>query len=223
MMKTPEVTTHDVRRPYRKLFLDDTHIFSMAGLRRVAHPAEDHPGNPIMVKEHPWEGHSIQLYGNSVFYDPSIDKFRMYYLAHCEAKARMAARKTGESMPRINFAGEEKPAVICLPAYAESADGFTWRRVMMEQANYNEHTTTNLLRGIVWGQSFEPGMYYDPADPDPDRRYKCINWDQRASYPPAGALRMRPARLAPPAASGTPDSPFGTFLGRSWEHVWDGV
>ena len=210
------------RKRYRKLFLDDTHVFSMDGLRRAAHPAEDHPGNPVMVPEHPWEGHSIQLYGNSVFHDPSARKFRMYYLAHGDGVAAMQARRTGDPMPRINFAGQEKPGVINVPAYAESEDGFTWQRVMMTQANYNEHTTTNLLDGIVWGQSFEPGLFYDPADPDPEQRYKCINWDQAATYPPAGALRVRPAAMAPPPG-GKADSPFGTFVGRSWEHVRDGV
>jgi hypothetical protein len=222
-MDTAELTDQGTRRRDRKLFLDDTHIFSMEGLHRVAHPAEDHPGNPLMVAEHPWEGHSIQLYGNSVFHDPAIDKFRMYYLAHCEAKLQVEGRKTGEPMPRINFAGQEKPAIIALPAYAESEDGLRWQRVMMEQANYDEHKTTNLLDGIVWGQSFEPGMLYDPVDPDPARRYKCISWDQKASYPPAGALRLRPASMTPPPGGFKPDSPFGTFLGRGWEHARDGV
>ena len=215
--------THNSRPNYRKLFLDDTHIFSMEGLARMAHPAEDHPGNPIMEKEHPWEGHSIQLYGNSVFYDPSEEKFRMYYLAHGQGVKEMQARKTGDPMPRINFAGEGKPAVSCPPAYAESDDGFTWQRVMMNQANYNEHTTTNLLDGIMRGQSTEPGILYDPDDPDPGRRYKCINWDQTATYPPAGTLRVRPRTMTPPPATGEEDAPFGMFLGRSWEHVRDGV
>ncbi len=195
----------------------------MHGLRRVAHPACEHAGNPILVPEHPWEEHAIQLYGNAVFHDASCDRFRMYYLAHSAAKGRVFRRRTGEPMPSINFAGETKPAIVSLPAYAESRDGFAWQRVMMQQANYEEHATTNLLRGIVKGQCFEPGILLDPDDSDPNRRYKCVNWDMGASYPPAGTRRIRPAALTPSPEERSVDTPHGIFLGRPWQRVREGV
>ena len=53
----------------RCLFLDDWHIASMEGLERRPHAAERYEGNPVTVKEFPWEQSRLQLYGRCIVYN----------------------------------------------------------------------------------------------------------------------------------------------------------
>lgn len=62
--------------PFRRLFLDATVVERSAGLQRVFHAARKHRANPIITKEHPWEGWGPYLYG-TVLHDGG--GFRMWY------------------------------------------------------------------------------------------------------------------------------------------------
>ena len=159
----------------RSLFLDDLHIATMDGLTRRAHPAQRHPANPVLAREHPWEQSRLQSYGRSIIYDPEASKFRMYYIASAHDGTH----------PRIHLNGRTLPGITTLPAYAESDDGVNWVKPMLGQCAIDDIADTNVL-DVTRGQSFEAGVLHDPHDPDASRRYKLFFWDQKAQLDPPG-------------------------------------
>jgi hypothetical protein len=85
--------------PYRRLFLDAMVVEQSHGLERVFHALKRYSGNPILVKDRPYEGWGPYLYG-TVLRDG--DRLRMWY----------------------QVVGSEDAAVL----YAESRDGIHWRK-----------------------------------------------------------------------------------------------
>lgn len=62
--------------PYRRLFLDAMVVEDSSGLSRVFHAADKYEKNPIIVKEHSWEGWGPYVYG-TILRDSG--KLRMWY------------------------------------------------------------------------------------------------------------------------------------------------
>ena len=161
----------------RSLFLDDWHVARMQGLEHRAHAAERYPGNPLLVKAFPWERGRLQLFNHCVVYNEERRLFQMFYLA-----------QPGTShYPNIRVGGTVKTGHATLPAYAESADGIRWDRPLRSDVPFEDVAQTNLLDLHV-GQSYEPGILWDPHDPDPQRRYKALIWDQEYDMPLPGKL-----------------------------------
>ena len=178
----------------RYLFLDDVHIADMEGLTRRAHKAEKHRGNPVMQREHPWEGSRVQIYGRDVIYDPRLEKFRMYYIA----------QPHGQSHEHVLLNGRTMNGIVTLPAYAESRDGIHWTKPMLGQCTFDDISSTNIM-DFCRGQSFQGGVLYDPHDPSDTRRYKMFYWDQRNQVLPQGEKQYQ---------GDDPDRAAGDFLGR---------
>jgi hypothetical protein len=65
----------------RQLFVDD-YLVASSTLKRTAHPAEVHDGNPILVPETPLEreGGMACTFDDGVFFDPSDGLFKMFYI-----------------------------------------------------------------------------------------------------------------------------------------------
>ena len=161
----------------RKLFLDDRHIARLDGLKLRAHPAEKFDGNPVLKQEYPWEHNRAQIGGQSVIYDPDVRRFRMYYMGN-----------PGRRYPPIRINGKDKPGHSTLTCYAESDDGWSWRKPFLGQCSFNDHPTTNIM-DIFPGQSGErAGVFFDERDSDPSKRYKMLAWDQKALLLPDGEL-----------------------------------
>lgn len=132
----------------KQLFIDDVAIESLDGVRRTLHAVRKHPKNPLLVPEKPWEGRSVLLYGHVMRDpDPASDKLRMWYLAW--------GKHVGQ------------PSFICL---AESADGIRWERPVLNLHEFQGSTANNIVMP-GWSQV---SFAYDPADPDPARRYKAL-------------------------------------------------
>ena len=180
---------------HRYLFLDDYHIARMDGLTRRGHQAEKHPANPVMVREHPWEGTRVQIYGRDVIYDPLLAKFRMYYIA----------QPRDEPHEHVRLNGRPMNGLVTLPAYAESRDGIHWIKPVLGQCTFDDNAGTNIM-DFCRGQSFQGGVLYDPHDRSDARRYKMFYWDQRNQVLPEGRRQYQDA---------DPDRAAGDFLGRS--------
>ena len=88
---------------HRQLLFDDAYLERRHGLERTMHVAEKYDGNPIMVKEKPWEGSGPYVYG-TVLRHPDWDVFKMWY--HC-------------------YVGGRPDYFTC---YATSEDGIHWER-----------------------------------------------------------------------------------------------
>jgi hypothetical protein len=130
----------------RQLFVDDAAIESRSGVQRTFHPVRKFAHNPLIVRDKPWEGHSVLVYG-AVIRDPESGKLRMWYLAW------------GKQLGR--------PSFVCL---AESTDGIHWEKPALGLHEFEGSTKNNIvLPG--WSQL---SVAYDPTDSDPARRYKML-------------------------------------------------
>ena len=131
-----------------QLFLDDHVVAKLGNLKRKLIQPEKHPGNPLIVPDRLWERRYIQTYG-TVLFDPAAGKFRAWYLASDDPKA--------------------KPEYyIC---YAESDDGIRWRKPPVGRdklhGKYDKHNQV-----IAGGHGF--CVMPTPDDGDPTRKYKGL-------------------------------------------------
>ena len=62
-----------------QLLVDDHAIESKIGLTRVVQQPRRHSNNPIIKAEHEWEGSVLEM--PTVFWDPYLKLYRMYYWA----------------------------------------------------------------------------------------------------------------------------------------------
>ncbi len=102
--------------PFRRLFLDAMVVEESGNLSRVFHAAEKYPGNPVIKKEHPWEGWGPYLYG-TVLQDG--DRIRMWYQG----------------------IGKDSADV----SYAESTDGIHWTKPELGIVEYHGSTENNIV------------------------------------------------------------------------------
>jgi len=146
----------------RELFVDDALIESLtAGARTVLH----HPEAKEIAITHdaPWEGTGSGYH--SVFFDPDLGKYRMYY------KAWHLAVKDG----KVNTGSH--PLFCC---YAESDDGIHWRKPELGIVEFNGSKANNIVLapatfGEVTSDPGHPSVFRDenPNCP-PEARYKAI-------------------------------------------------
>ncbi len=151
----------------RQLFVDDYLIASCSKLTRRLHAPKRHPANPVLrIREKPWE-HS---FGHSVFVlrDKRTGTFRMWY--------NLRHRIPGEG--GVMYRGP-----MC---YAESTDGLRWTKPNLGIHKFGNDKNNN----ITLPQGTIEGLFHEPDDPDPNRRYKALVWhdpkDQKAYAPREG-------------------------------------
>ena len=118
--RTPPYVVSLTHHP--QLFLDDRCIGNRLNLKRQMQQPLKFEGNPIMPVEHPWE--QRHMYRPSVIFEPQANEFRMHYTTIAGAK------------PKASVA-------VC---YAESDDGFTWRKCLTNSFLY-EGRPSNIVPG----------------------------------------------------------------------------
>ena len=64
----------------RQLFVDDF-LIERTDLKRTWHQAEYHPANPVITYDQPWESVFAIPFSDGVWWDPAVDRFRMWYLS----------------------------------------------------------------------------------------------------------------------------------------------
>jgi hypothetical protein len=164
---------------HRSLFLDDEHVARLDGVVRKPHRPTRFAGNPLLTAQRPWERARLQLYGRSVLFNAELGRFQMFYMAQPNQR----------HWPNVSVGGQRKVGWVTLPALAESSDGVNWERVDGLGVSFEDVAETNLL-DLHEGTSFEPGLLYDPGDPDPERRLKALVWDQHFDLPVDGEVRF---------------------------------
>ena len=125
---------HDVDDSYRvsaakgPYFLCDRRVVEDHWLveRFVVRPKR-HPKNPLIVREHPWEGSGPHM-GGSVIWDPDTGRFMMWY--------SVWNRHAYENGLPFSYN-------VC---YAESEDGITWRKPALGVFDYEGSTENNCIR-----------------------------------------------------------------------------
>jgi hypothetical protein len=149
---------------YRQLFLDDAGIARTDGLRRVLHPPDRHPENPLIRPDTAWE-RGCQVYGTAL-YDAAAKRFRIWYLTGPKDRG----------LKPLVVDGHERPPHSTLVAYAESRDGVRWVKPDLGLFPYDGDFHNNL---VPLGRDNTEGVsiLHDPREPDPDRRWKAMFWE----------------------------------------------
>ncbi len=140
------------------IFVDDSAIVGMQGVRRVLHQGARLP-KPILEPERPWEGRRIYTYG-SVHYDAARKLYRMWYNSRIpvEVAARFADAKL-------------KHADVVL--HATSPDGLHWTRTNAGLFDFDGAKANNVVHHF-----HSPSVVVD--DSDPARRYTMVGSDRKA-------------------------------------------
>lgn len=150
-----------------ELFIDDRLVEELDGARRQLNRPVKHPLNPLVVKEHAWEGDGPG-YG-TVFFDVEENLFKMWYQIWLKTEGISAG-------------------LLC---YATSQDGVKWSKPIIDDSE-----GTNLVKQPSI-QGFQcPGIFKDTNEEDPDRRYKMLfscspggtsaTWMSSAAFSPDG-------------------------------------
>ncbi len=134
-----------------QLFVDQVLVREAQGISFTLHPAREHPENPLVKADQPWEGWRLEIYGN-VIYDEEESLFKMWYLG-----------EETETFP--NYA----------VYYAVSQDGVHWEKPLVGTAQTDKYPSHN----VVAAEIILPSVIKDNKDPDPEKRYKMIGWDQK--------------------------------------------
>jgi len=96
-------------------------------VERYVVPPERYPRNPLIVREHAWEGTGPRM-GGSVLRDPSTGAFRMWY----------SIRDKHAAENRLPFSYN-----VC---YAESEDGIAWRKPSLGVFHFNGNSNNNCIK-----------------------------------------------------------------------------
>jgi len=152
----------------KQLFIDDYIIGELKGVEKVLNRPIKHPNNPLIVHNKPWEKGS-EGGQSSVMYDREEKIFKMWYGI---------------------WLADAKPSEETL-YYATSRDGIRWQKPII-----NKKGGTNIVFSPKIAGFQSAGIFKDPVETDPSRRYKMLfsaaqdgtskTWSVNAAYSPDG-------------------------------------
>lgn len=147
------------------LLLDDRNVESTDNAKLAPGPVTKDSHNPLFSEEKPWEVRFDNMYPNVIF-DPADGLFKCWYnpfiVDECTRRTPPEQRKGREydqTLPR--------EMAVC---YAVSRDGLTWEKPELGLVDFEGSTRNNIVVRPTHGA----GVRNDPADPDPNRRYKMF-------------------------------------------------
>lgn len=153
-----------VPRGQHQLLFDDFIIEEMHGFTRTLHQPQKYPVNPVLRREHPWEGFRVQVYG-TVLYDPGEQLFKAWYMNIPATAAE-----------KIVVQGQRRPGHATLLSYATSKDGIAWDKPVLNLVDFEGSTANNMIAPDLYNPEGFSALN-EPHDPDPARRYKAFYWD----------------------------------------------
>jgi hypothetical protein len=146
------------------LLLDSRVVAQTEGMVLRPGRAVKHPANPLFREDRPWEVRFDNLYAN-VIRDPATGLYRCWYspfiVDPAMSETPRERRVTERYRPRNREMG------VC---YAESRDGLKWEKPELGLIDFRGSTRNNLVIRGPHGA----GVFQDPRDPDPQRRFKMF-------------------------------------------------
>ncbi|HPD16989.1 MAG TPA: hypothetical protein PLE19_18735 [Planctomycetota bacterium] len=144
-----------------KLLMLDTRVVERAENARLVlgSPVKDER-NPLLPSDQPWENATNNYYPN-VLWDAEDRLWKLWYkdvLADKEAIAKMDSPSTVHDVGWYLL-------------YATSRDGLAWERPALGLHKFGGSSANN----IVARDCPNVGVFKDPRDPDPARRYKMVH------------------------------------------------
>ncbi len=133
-------------------------------------PFVKHPANPIFKPERPWEGNSVAH--PTVIYDREAGLLKMWY--ECIGPPVTVLGVDAQNKTVDNWDVRDQHWYLC---YATSRDGLTWERPALNRIHseyYPDNNITHVDAGFIGGSGT---VMLDPHDPNPDRRYKLLIYD----------------------------------------------
>jgi hypothetical protein len=138
--------------PEHQLFVDNDLIAEATNLTREVHHPERYKENPILRPAQPDEARSAAFVFSVIRCDEP-PAFRMWYLS-------WRAWHDWKDGQEIRFA----------TSYAVSDDGLHWKRPELNLHHIEGSTEKNIV--IPYGLA--QGMFYEPWEPDPQKRFKAL-------------------------------------------------
>ena len=153
----------------RYLLLDSRIVEKTHNAKLTPGTVEKHENNPLFVADKPWEPRYDNLYPN-VIYDKEDKLYKCWYCPFI-VDERTTHTPLEKRNPESTNYMEAKPnrrdeALL----YATSKDGIFWEKPELGIVEFQGSTRNNI---VVRGPS-GAGVYKDPGDPNPARRYKAF-------------------------------------------------
>jgi len=143
-----------------QLLIDDAIVEDRWKLERQVQPPSVLPHNPVLVRDKPWEGDSVNH--NCVLFDEERGRYRMWYNCYNRSAHSMHA-----------------PFSYCI-AYAESEDGFRWEKPLLDVCPVPGFARTNVVYAGTHFQRVQGVQFLrDPDAADPNRRYRMVSLERR--------------------------------------------
>jgi len=124
--------------------------------------------NPLFVEEKPWEPRFDNLYAN-VMYDEQEQVYKCWYspfiVDQAVTRVPVERRKTLPYLKALH--GNDREMGVC---YAVSKDGLSWTKPELGLVEYEGSKANNIVLRHIHGV----GIFKDPRDADPARRYKLF-------------------------------------------------
>ena len=150
----------------RQLFVDEYMVESTKHAAFTLNPATKYVGNPVIKRDRPWEGETLH-YG-SVIYDEQEKLFRMWYQSIEHSYTERVPKKSVPTVPG------KKASRWC---YAQSEDGMNWEKPALGFVEFDGSTDNNILGPDNW-PSIKGGVFIDPHEKDPGKRFKALSQNQ---------------------------------------------
>jgi len=165
-----EKNNDDVKRN-KYLLLDSSIIEMVENAKLTVGTVKKHSSNPLFREDKPWEPRFDNLYAN-VIYDEQEKLYKCWYSPFIidESTTNTPQRDRvngGKFRYQGKHTGRRREMGIC---YAVSRDGIRWEKPNLGVVEFEGSKENNL----VWRGPHGSGIFKDPRDPNPKRRYKAF-------------------------------------------------
>jgi hypothetical protein len=160
----------------KQLFIDDYIIEEIDNLIRKLHQPQKFKGNAVLRPERRWENAGIQVRQAPVWV-PEESIFKWLYMGSSTPLGSERRLDPGDGFPSIRH--------IC---YATSTDGVNWEKPVVGLCDYGGVARDSKQNNIIpagEGVLLLLAPLHDPAEPDPERRYKGLAFWRGPGLSPA--------------------------------------
>ena len=203
------------------LLLESDIVERADGVRLVLGTVRKDAHNPLFGEDKPWEPRFDNLYPN-VLFDETDGLYKLWYNPFIiDGRVTDMPVELRKSMTYVQAKGRRESG-LC---YATSTDGIVWDKPELGLVEFDGSKHNNLVMRMIHG----PGVFVDPRDPDPARRYKLFGVDENTksmavSFSPDGLHWSAPTQCPRIEAAGDThnnalwDEGSGTYVGitRLW-------
>jgi hypothetical protein len=153
------------------LLLDERIVENVENTRLTVGTVRKHDRNPLFAEDKPWEPRFDNLYANIV-YDEDENLYKCWYSPFIiDESTTNTPRKDRVNGGKFKYqgrhTGRRREMGIC---YAVSRDGIKWDKPSLGVVEFQGGRDNNL----VWRGPHGTGIFKDPRDPNPNRRYKAF-------------------------------------------------